>query len=68
LDRCAPKTGDIAIRPEADASGKQYAVCELSGVVQVSYSSFAMALDVATRYARSAGLDVCYEENGIHAH
>jgi hypothetical protein len=37
---------------------------EFPRVAQVSYTSFEVALDIATRYARSAGVDVWHEENG----
>jgi len=39
-------------------------VREFAGVAQVSYRSFEVALDVATRYARRAGVDVWHENDG----
>jgi hypothetical protein len=64
LERRAPKKGDIVLRREAGHSANHYAVGEFSGVAQVSYMSFEIALDIATRYARSAGADVWHEEDG----
>lgn len=59
-----PRTGDIILRREPGGPLNHYSIREFPGLAQVSYSSFAMALDAATRYARSAGTDVLYEESG----
>lgn len=56
----APKAGDIIIRREV---GKCW-VQQFPGLPQVSYKSFDLALDVATRFARSAGTDVFFEQDG----
>ena len=59
----APRAGDITIRPEGNPHN-HYSVREFPGFAQVSYGSFQLALDVATRFARSAGTNVLYEEEG----
>jgi len=62
--RHAPKSGDIILRREAGNPHAHYAVREFPGLAQVSYRSFEMALDVATRFARAAGTDAWHEEDG----
>jgi len=59
-----PKAGDIVIRREASNPRAHYSVCAFPGVAQVSYPSFEIALTVSTRFARHAGGDVWYEEEG----
>jgi hypothetical protein len=56
--------GDIVVRREAGNPHDRYSIRELPGAPQVSYVSFETALDVATRFARHAGIDVWHEENG----
>jgi hypothetical protein len=63
LERRTPKKGDIAIRREVGDGRHHYAVREFPSDAQVFYTSFEIALDIATRYARSAGVDVWYEED-----
>jgi hypothetical protein len=64
LERRTPKKGDIVLKREAGHSGNHYTVREFPGVAQVSYRSFEIALDIATRYGRSARVDVWHEEHG----
>ena len=59
-----PKAGDIIVTREAANRHDHYAVREFPGVAQVSYRSFEIALDVATRFARAAGSNAWHEENG----
>jgi hypothetical protein len=59
----APSAGDIIIRPEGKPHN-HYSVREFPGLAQVSCGSFQLALDVAARFARSAGTNVLYEEEG----
>jgi hypothetical protein len=63
LERRTPRKGDIVIRREGNG-GHHYAVREFPGDAQVLYTSFEIALDVATRYGRSARVDVFHEEDG----
>jgi hypothetical protein len=65
LERRTPKKGDIVVRREVGNGGHHYAVREVPGDAQVLYTSFEIALDVATRYGRSAGVDVWHEEDGL---
>jgi hypothetical protein len=60
----APTPGDVIIRREADNPHVRYSVREFPGVRQVSYTSFEVALDIATRFARSAGTTLWYEQEG----
>lgn len=60
----APKAGDIIVSREAGNPHDHYAVREFPGLAQVSYRSFEVALDVATRFARAAGGDAWHEEDG----
>lgn len=64
MEHRAPKAGDIAVRREASNPHVRYSIRELPGAPQVSYLSFEIALDVATRFARHAGIDVWHEEDG----
>jgi hypothetical protein len=56
--------GDVIIRREATNPHVRYSVREFPGVAQVSYTSFEVALDVVTRFARSAAVTVWYEQEG----
>ena len=60
----APKAGDIIVSREAGNPHDHYAVREFPGFAQVSYTSFEIALDVATRFARATGSDAWHEEHG----
>jgi hypothetical protein len=62
LERHAPKPGDIIVRREAGNPHEHYSVREFPGLAQVTYRSFQTALDVAARFARSAGTNVWHEE------
>jgi hypothetical protein len=64
LERRTPKKGDIVIGREVGNEGPRYAVREFPGDAQVLYASFEIAIDVATRYGRSARVDVWHEEDG----
>jgi len=64
VEREAPKPGDIVIRREPDYPPLHYSVRDFPRLAQVSYASFEMALDVATRLARLAGTSVWYEQEG----
>lgn len=64
MERRAPRARDIVIRREASNPHDRYSIRELPGAPQISYVSFEIALDVATRFARHAGIDVWHEENG----
>jgi len=64
LERRTPKKGDIVVRREVGDGGHHYAVRAFPGDAQVLYRSFEIALDVATRYGRSARVDVWHEEGG----
>lgn len=59
-----PKAGDIVVRREASNAHDRFSIRELPGAPQISYVSFEIALDVATRFARHAGIDVWHEEGG----
>jgi len=56
--------GDIVVRREAGNPHVRYSIRELPGAPQISYVSFAIALDIATRFARHVGIDVWHEEDG----
>ena len=60
----APRAGDVVIRREAGRPRDHYSIRAFPGRPQVSYMSFEVALDVATRFARSAGTNVLFEEDG----
>lgn len=60
----APRAGDLIIRREASNPHDHYSIRVFSRVAQVSYVSFEIALNVATRFARQAGNDVWHEEDG----
>jgi hypothetical protein len=64
LERRAPKKGDIVVGREVVNGRRHYAVREFPREPWVLYTSFEIALDVATRYGRSAGVDVWHEEDG----
>ena len=64
MERRTPKKGDIVVKREVGDGGHHYAVRQFPGDAQVLYTSFEIALDVATRYGRSARVDVWYEEDG----
>ena len=64
MERRAPKKGDIVIRREVGNGAPHYAVRQFPGDSCVLYTSFEIALDVATRYGRSAGVDIWHEEDG----
>ena len=64
VERRTPKAGDVVIRREAGNPGHRYSISEFPGAPQLSYMSFEIALDVATGFARSAGVTVWYEEEG----
>jgi hypothetical protein len=64
VERDVPKAGDIIVTREAANPHDHYAVREFPRVAQVSYRSFEIALDVATRFARAAGSNAWHEENG----
>jgi len=64
VERRAPKTRDIVITREASNPHHRYSIRELPGAPQISYVSFEIALDVATRFARHVGIDVWHEEDG----
>jgi hypothetical protein len=64
VERDVPKAGDIIVTRDAGNPHDHYAVREFPGVAQVSYRSFEIALDVATRFARAAGSNAWHEENG----
>jgi hypothetical protein len=57
-----PAPGDVIVRREAGNPCVRYSVREFPGVPQVSYAAFEVALDVATRFARSAGTTLWYEQ------
>jgi len=64
VERQGPKAGDFIIKREASISRDHYSLREFPSVAQVSYDSLEIALDIATRLARSAGTDVWHEEDG----
>jgi len=52
------------VRREVGGGRHHYAVREFPGDAQVVFSSFEIALDIATRYARAVDVAVWHEEYG----
>jgi len=64
LERRAPRIGDIVLRREAGPREHHYEIRQYPAVSQVSYRSFEVALEIATRYARAVNVAVWHEEDG----
>ena len=56
--------GDVVIRREAGNPQFRYSISACPGAPQVLCGSFEVALDVATRFARSIGTTVWFEQEG----
>jgi len=54
--------GDVVIRRETEQVPHWYSISRFPGASQLSYRTFEIALDVATRFARSTGAAVWYED------